>query len=385
MKGNNYTKVFWEYVRAFNAKNRYIISVGGTRSSKTYSAIQLLTIKAFNTPNIVIGMGGITGSVVRKNLMLPFKSILASSYNPKRFNKQENSYTFDNGAVVYFISADDPDKFEGVAMDYWLFDEANLFRYGEAIIEKTGTRMVKGMILTFNPSKKRPFIDDLEKRGDVVSLHSTWRDNDYLPRQIIDEILTRSGQDERYNKVYNLGVYAVDIKGSILTDWGVVNTFPDNWVWESWGQDYGFVNDATTLIQTVWYNDQLWIRSHLYEINLTTAQIAKANEVAGGSLIIGDSSEPRLINELSASGCNIIGIRKYPGHKLEGIRKLQGVHINVYHTSIELISEMEEYQWMKSGGEYIGKPLDKNDHLIDALIYAVRDKLVVNSGKYMFL
>ena len=88
------------------------------------------------------------------------------------------------------------------------------------------------------------------------------------------------------------------------------------------GQDYGFSNDPTTLVQTSIDRDTktIYLKQHIYKQGLTTSQIADMNRrFAKDSLIIGDGAEPRLISELNALGNNVSPAIKGPDSIIYGI------------------------------------------------------------------
>jgi phage terminase large subunit len=101
---------------------------------------------------------------------------------------------------------------------------------------------------------------------------------------------------------------------------------------------------------------------------------------AGDSLIIGDSAEPRLITELSASGCNVKAAIKGPDSVSYGISMLQDYDLVVDEGSIELIKELNNYCWLEQKSK---TPIDKYNHAIDAIRYAISYQLEnPNKGKY---
>jgi len=316
--------------------------------------------------------------------MNPFMKMI-QNYNDKRFNRTDKTYTFPNGSTVYFMSADTESKFVGLSSDYVLLDEANLYQEGESILQQLAMRCRKALILTFNPSRRIEYIEVLKERKDTVYIHSTYKDNPFLEQTVVDEIEERAKRDKRFAAVYRDGRYMADSERAIFNNWEVTREWPDNYKWNAWGMDFGFSNDPTTLIETLWFNDKLWIRGHLYKTGLTTTDIFLAvRDTMSTDAIAADNSEPRLIQELSQRGINIFPIRKYPGHKLDGIRALQNVDIMVYYDDKDLIRELEDYQWRKRSGVIIDEPLDKDDHYMDALIYATRDKLRIAFGAYSY-
>ena len=148
------------------------------------------------------------------------------------------------------------------------------------------------------------------------------------------------------------------------------------------GQDFGFSSDASTLLKTSIdkKNKIIYIQECFYKTRLTTSQIAELNKrFAKDNLIVADSAEPRLINELSRE-CNIVPAIKGQGSITFGISLLQDYDLIIDPESINLVKELNNYSWLEKKSR---TPIDKFNHLIDALRYAVSYQLEnPNKGEY---
>ena len=379
-----FSAVFWKYIEYFSSLFKYIVSVGGTRSTKTYSAIQLLHLKAKAQANLTILMVGLTIPVVKKNLIETFREILGPEYDPENYNVTDRLYRYPNGSKIYFDSGENEEKFVGVATDYALLDEANLYPEGEGIVSQIGMRNRIGIIITFNPSRPLPWLEELEENPKTMSMHSTYKDNEFLTQSQIDDLEYRGSKNKRFKAVYLDGVYQANSDQAIFNDWTISNEWPSVFEWSAYGADFG-MKDPNTLVEVRFANKELYVRGRLYRPGMTTNALhTHFKDITGSRLIVADSSEPRLILELGTKGLNIIPVKKYPGSVIDGIRSLQNVRINVYYDDPALIREFEDYQFIKRQGVILDKPEDKNNHYIDALRYAVKDKLITGRGKYSF-
>jgi phage terminase large subunit len=95
----------------------FIILQGGTRSSKTYSTLQLLYLIAEKHP-LHISVVSETMPHLKKGALNDFKNILNADriYDENRHNKTDSIYNCANGKIEFF-SADSPDKVYGPARD----------------------------------------------------------------------------------------------------------------------------------------------------------------------------------------------------------------------------------------------------------------------------
>ena len=97
-------------------------------------------------------------------------------------------------------------------------------------------------------------------------------------------------------------------------------------------------------------------------------------------MIVADSAEPRLINELKHLGCNVVGAIKGADSVVYGISLLQDYDLVVDADSIDLHKELNNYSWLEKKSK---TPIDKFNHALDAIRYAVSYQLSnPNKGKY---
>ena len=86
------------------------------------------------------------------------------------------------------------------------------------------------------------------------------------------------------------------------------------------------------------------------------------------SLIVADSAEPRLINELRDKGLNILEAVKGQGSVTHGITLLQDYDLVVDEDSVDLVKELNNYSWLERKSK---TPQDKYNHALDSVRYAV--------------
>jgi len=98
--------------------------------------------------------------------------------------------------------------------------------------------------------------------------------------------------------------------------------------------------------------------------------------------IIADSAEQKSVAELRNHGIQrIVGAKKAPGSIMQGIQFLQQYRLVSDDRCVKLIEELENYTWMKDRktNEYVNKPSDTYNHVIDASRYAVQGYTGYNS------
>ena len=250
------------------------------------------------------------------------------------------------------------------------------------------------VILILNPTTKEHFIYTrfFEDRGvqegsnitkdNTTYIHTTYLDNiDNLSKSYIDQIeQMKSRRPEKY-KQQMLGAWLNKAEGVIFDNW-TIGEFKRYGV-SIFGQDYGFAADPSTLVEVNINTGTktIYLKECFYLPRLTTSQIAELNlKHAKDSLIIGDSAEPRLIHEVKAKGCNVKPSIKGQGSVTYGISLLQDYDLVIDPNSTNLIKELNNYRWLERKSN---TPIDKYNHLLDAVRYAVGYQLQnPNRGKY---
>ena len=250
------------------------------------------------------------------------------------------------------------------------------------------------VILILNPTTKEHFIYTrfFEDRGvqegsnktkeNTTYIHTTYLDNiDNLSKSYIDQIAQmRERRPEKY-KQQMIGAWMSKAEGVIFSNWSI-GEFKRSSV-SVWGQDYGFAADPSTLVEVNIdkANKTIYLKECFYLPRLTTSQIAELNQKhARDGLIVADSAEPRLITELKRH-CNVKPSIKGQGSVTYGISLLQDYDLVVSPDSTNLIKELNNYRWLERKSN---TPIDKYNHLIDAVRYAVGYQLQnPNRGKYI--
>ena len=206
----NLSPVFWKTFRAWKTGVRLVISKGSTRSGKTYSNLQLLhlTVSTDTKPtvNSVVAM---TIPHLRKGAIRDFINILreAGVYKSDSWNSSTFTYTYPNGAIIEFFSADSEDKVHGSQRDRLFINECQFIPY--ETVRQLLIRTSGQAIFDYNPIK-RFWVDEkiMENEGSAGNwqlVHSTYKDNPFLTSEQVAEIESNK-YDEAWWQVYGLGL-----------------------------------------------------------------------------------------------------------------------------------------------------------------------------------
>lgn len=378
------------------SKKRIKINRGGTRSTKSYSICQVAAIWLFTGRiNDQYDERG-TFSIVRKfypslraTTIKDFIDIVEDLGLSEliEHNKNTKEFRFENRVVEYF-SVDQETKLRGRKRNHLFVDEANeisRIEWQQLVFRTTGY-----IYLALNPSNPNHFIKtDLEdlrqfKEDDVEVIVSTYLDNPFIESSIIKEIELLRESDPVLWQVYGNGEWGA-IEGLIFSNSSPTDEMKGELL--GYGLDFGFSIDPTALIQINKYNGELYIKTLLYERGLTNQDISRRMEelnVSKYKAIIGDSAEPKSIEEIYRSGWrNIKPAQKGKDSIRNSIDILRRYKIN-YIVGDPFGNEIKTYKFKTDkNGNITDDPIDLNNHTIDALRYfALNEMPISNKGIY---
>ena len=372
------------YQNQQDSPTRVTHHIGGTRSGKTYALLQWCIVQALS--------GKETITIVRKTLpsakrtvMKDFKDVMLGLgiWNENDWNTSDRIYTFYTESVIQFISTDDAEKLRGLKSNILWLEEANEIdedSYFQLSIRTTGP-----IILSYNPTiSPYHFIRQMQE---CTRYFTTYRNNPYLEKTVVKAIEELQKTNPKAWLVYGLGEYVSNEKA--IFQFNVVDFLPDDATFIAFGLDFGYSSDPTALVSVWKMDNELYIMEHCYEKGMVTSDIdvMLRSVVKDREEIWADSAEPRLIDELYRLGWNIRPVIKGKDSINFGIQVMQNYTLNIPKTCQNLTNEFYSYEWSSDRfGKQLDKPVDFNNHLIDAARYACMMRLsnkATSAGKYI--
>lgn len=360
---------------------------GGTSASKTYSIIPILIDYATKNPRHLITVVAESIPAVRNGAVKIFQDVMydTNRWIQDHWRSNPMEYKFSNGATIQFTSFDNAGKAKAAGKrDILFLNEANHINFdiADALMVRSNS-----IWIDFNPDHEFWAHTETLKEPDSEFLLLTYKDNEGLPPEILQELLIRQEKAKtndywaNWCKVYIDGEIGV-IQGAIFQNWSIGEF--DNSLPHVYGLDFGFSNDPDSLIKVAVDKKRklIYASEVLYKTGNSTEQLTKllqANLNPSNSLVVADSADPRTINDLRIKNFNAIPATKGPDSVRNGIKRLQDYEIIVTSTSTNLIKELRNYVWHDKKSEM---PIDAYNHQIDPLRYAF-DKLVPQSTMYI--
>jgi len=326
-----------------------------------------------------------------------------------RINKSEFTITCNNGYQILFSGLDDVEKIKsitpenGVITDIVIEEATETERESIKQLEKRlrgGSEAIqKRIAILFNPILKTHWIyqdyfatigwadTQTEYHDENLSiLKTTHKDNNFLTAQ--DHAKLENEKDEYFYNVYTLGNWGI-LGDVIFKNVHIANLndpIDKYYLPEAHrtnrrnGLDFGFSSDpaAMPMIHLDKMRKRIYIFDELYERGLTNQELALfVKEKIGTDYVTCDSAEPKSIHELNLAGVNAIGAKKGKDSINFGIQWLQGYDIIIDVTCVNAQREFTTYHWKKNkDGDSMRIPVDRDNHLIDGLRYALEDDML---------
>ncbi|MFV0587471.1 PBSX family phage terminase large subunit [Bacteroides reticulotermitis] len=206
----------------------------------------------------------------------------------------------------------------------------------------------------------------------VLHIHTTYLDNiDNLSPQFIDEVERMKIEDPDKYALTVIGRWADVAEGAVFKKWGIVKEFPQWSNKVAIGQDFGYTTDVSAAVKCGIVDNALYVDEICYQSGMLTNALADKVRPFGLN-VFAESADPRLVDEIKLRGVNIYGVDKSGQSIKAGIDKILSMDLYVTERSYNIMKELRTYVWAKDkDGNYINTPVDKDNHLMDAIRYYV--------------
>jgi len=292
-------------------------------------------------------------------------------YDERRHNKTEQIITFPNGSKLEFFSLDDSQKIRGRKRDLLWCNEANELSFEE--FNQLNFRTSEKLFFDFNPSDTEHWLYDLLEKEDATLVHSTYKDNMFLPKNLVKEIEDLINVDRDYYNIYALGLPSKSTHTIYNHQKPYVDELP-KYNETILGLDFGFTH-PTALIECNFREDVVYTKELIYESHLTSEDLCDKIELifrekgwSKSQTIVADYARPEMIQDLLRRGFNVMNADK---SVKEGIDAVKTYKVFYHHLSNNIAKEFRNYKWKSQGESLLDEPIKKFDDALDAIRYAV--------------
>jgi len=392
-----------KYSVLFSSNCRYYIITGGRGSGKSYAVTVFLTLLTmaqgirvlFTRYTMVSAHLSIIPEFLEKIGLLGYDSIFSINKS-EVVNESTKSDILFRG--IKTSSGNQTGNLKSLTnVSNWILDEAeelvdeNIFDTIDLSIREKNIQ--NRIILILNPTTKEHWIYKrfFEDKGiqagfngikdNVCYIHSTYLDNKQnLSDSFLQRIYTLKENNPKKYLHKILGGWLDKAEGVVFDNWTIGEFNPDN-LQTSCGMDFGFSIDPDSLTEIAIDKSKMkiYIKEHIYRNGLKSHELAKIIlDKVENKLIIADSAEPRLIEDLRHLGVNIRPVKK--GTIESGITRMQDYQLVVTAESTNIAKELNNYVYADKGSKLY---VDNYNHAIDGIRYNVIYHLDnPNLGKY---
>lgn len=376
-------KINEKFKPLYTSRKRYFLITGGRGSSKSFSVSDFLLRLTYESEQVVL--------FTRWTLTSAEISIIPEFTEKMDINNAHADFDTSRGIVENKITGSKI-IFRGIktssgnqtanlksirGVTTWVLDEAEeLVEEGifDKIDDSIRHKSVQNrVIIILNPVTdahwiyKRFFESGL--RDDTEYIHTTYLDNiENLNKSFIQKAESiKISNPIKYKHTY-LGEWLDKAEGVVFDNWEVGEF--DSSLPYLFGQDYGFSIDPTTLIRVAIDEGKkiIYCKEEYYLQGLSTGQIDELNKkYAYSYIIVADSAEPRLIDELKKLGNKMIEAHKGQGSVSAGLLAMLDYKLIIEKESVNLQKELRNYIWIDKGSKLV---CDEYNHAIDAIRYA---------------
>lgn len=386
------------YLPHMTDETRYQIYFGGAASGKSVFLATRCVLDAMQGRNILVARKvarTLRGSCWNECLKAVSRLNIAEWF---RINKSDMTLTAkNNGCQILFAGLDDVEKTKSITpvngplTDIWIEEATECERDDFKQLDKRLRGIsphAKRLTLSFNPVYKTHWIfseffgiwedgKQYARSGNVGILKTTYKDNRFLAAD--DRAAMENETDPYFREVYTLGNWGV-LGDVIFHNWRTedLRSVEPKWPQVILGLDFGFASDPAAAVRAAYdrAHGRVFVFDEIYRKGLVNEELAEVlKPFAGGRYITCDSAEPKSIEELRRCGVKALAAKKGKDSVLHGIQWLQGKEIIIDTRCLNLKNELTLYQWKKDkDGASLPIPEDRNNHLIDAMRYALEEE-----------
>ena len=356
---------------------------GGRGSAKSRSAAAALLLQAASEPHRVLCAREIQKSIkdsVKRLLDDEIERLGLGDF----YESVENEIRGKNGSLFIFAglrgNSASIKSMEGITR-CWVEEAQTISRASLDDLIPTIRTPDSEIWFTYNPRFETDPVDTMFKADELppntLLLHVNWQDNPWFPDVLKQEMEYDKRRDvDKYLHIWE-GKYQTSSEARVFKNWTVEEFDVDPAAVIRQGADWGFSVDPTVLVQAYIVGRKLYVPWEAYRVGcdiVDTPALFMSLPDSEKWPMVADSARPETINHLRKHGFpKIASAIKGARSVEEGIEFLKSFDIVVHPRCKHLIDELTLYSFEvdKLTAEVLPKLADKDNHVIDALRYAL--------------
>lgn len=363
--------------------SRYKVMRGGRGSAKSRSAAAALLLQAASEPHRVLCAREIQKSI-KDSVKRLLDDEIARLGLGDFYESVENEIRGKNGSLFIFAglrgNSASIKSMEGITR-CWVEEAQTISRASLDDLIPTIRTPESEIWFTYNPRFDTDPIDTMFKADELppntILLHVNWQDNPWFPDVLKQEMDYDKRRDmDKYLHIWE-GQYQTSSEARVFKNWTIEEFEVDPTATIRQGADWGFSVDPTVLVQAYIVGRKLYVPYEAYRVGcdiVDTPALFMSIPDSEKWPMVADSARPETINHLRKNGFpKITAAIKGPKSVEEGVEFLKSFDIVVHPRCKHTIDELTLFSFEadKLTGEILPKLEDKDNHVIDALRYAL--------------
>jgi phage terminase large subunit len=375
-----YNDYFFDFLTNTTARLNFMRGGGG--SGKSTSLHQFFCIDKFLEGNhLEILIVRKTMTSLRLTAYRKMIELLKSLRGDKGFEYNKSEAWVKLGTnLMQFSGLDDSEKIKSTEWDYIFAEELTDFTQDDfSMLNLRLKRSGSGhpqLFGAFNPIDAFHWLktEYYDKPTDRMAFHhSTYRHNPFVNEETKENYRSLKEQNNTLWLIYSEGEWG-SLESLIYSNYDIKDVFPEHFDEIIYGYDFGFSNPSA-IVKIGILDTEFYIEEMLYETDLTSTKFVERLGSLGidkNAQQFGDSNRADYIDEIYNAGYNIRGADKGAGSVIEGIDTVKRCKLHILSSSLNLLKELRAYSFKKDKNDHIiDEPVKFNDHLADALRYAI--------------
>jgi|AKVG01.1.fsa_nt_gi phage terminase large subunit len=380
---------------------RYKGAKGGRGSGKSNFFAELVIDRMVENPDLSV----VCLREVQKSLKFSAKKLIE-----KKIEKLGVSHLFDvylteirriGGSGVCIFegmadhTADSIKSLEGFGVA-WYEEAQRMSQRSLDLLRPTIREQGSEIWFSWNPENESDPIEQFmvhNDPGEHILVHVNYYDNPFLPDTLKDEAEYAKRVDpDNYQHIW-LGGYNIKNNAQVFLDKWVIEEFDPIETWDGpyFGADWGFAQDPTTLVNCYIKDNCLYIYDEAYKVGcdiVDTPALFDSIEGSRRHKIRADSARPETISHVRNQGFNIDSVEKWSGSVEDGISFIRSFEKIVIHPQCQhTIEEFRLYSYKvdRLTGDILPTIIDKHNHIVDAVRYALAPIIKKSGGGFYVL
>lgn len=367
----------------FTGAKRKNILKGGRGSGKSHQVGRYLLYRALTAKTLILCTRELQNTIADSVHSL-LSRLIDDAHLNNVFRVKRDSIVAVNGSRFIFTgvrnNVNEIKSMEGVDIA-WVEEAQAMSQHSLDILIPTIRKPGSQLVFTYNPFKEDDPIHQmaLHPDEDTLVIEANYWDNPYFP----DVLQSEMERDKVVDHDKYLWVWEGRCLG--LSDALIFKNKYEEREFDTpsvaqfmFGADWGFAVDPTTLVRAFVIGNTLYVDYAVGDKGIDTEDIHDLFDTVPLSRkfpIRADNARPETISAVCKQGFYCIACDKKAGSIEDGVSYLRSFDKIVVHPRAhKLTYELERYQYKvdRQTGEVLRTPVDKWNHYIDALRYAIQ-------------